>query len=508
MPFAPEHRVPRRPRRQPEDAPPSPRSPARLATARAERTEKSLHHVLDAAADAYLAMDADGFIVDWSPQAERLFGFSESEIIGRQLSFFPTSPEGDEGHPVQLASSASSVRSRRMVTPLKRRDGRFVPVEFTIWPTSEEGRVTHHILAREMATGASRTAELFCQVGSIVTCSDAAIFSEDPDGRILTWNKSAERIYGYAAKEALGKPASLIVPPGKMAEMRRCCEEARRGEAVASHETIRLRKDGSLVEVAITISPIYDAAGGLAGLSTIARDITEQRRVAAALEEALDEARQAEARSRRFLADAAHQLRNPIAGVRACADSLLRSTATDTREELLALLMSESFRASRLVSALLRIASLDRGELPTLRPCDVVALCRDEAERITVQTADLEVAVRVAVPFDHEPSLDADAVREILGNLLDNARRHARTRIEVLLSPLPDQGVEIRVTDDGLGLAPGTEEVVFERFASLDGAGGSGLGLPIARGLAHSHGGELTYKDGVFVLRLPGRTTS
>ncbi|HUP69327.1 MAG TPA: PAS domain S-box protein [Acidimicrobiales bacterium] len=508
MPFAPEHRAPRRPRRQSEDPKLSPRGPVPVAPARPERTEASLHHVLDAAADAYLAMDTEGFVVDWSPQAERLFGFSESEIIGRQLSFFPTTPEGDEGDPVQLASQASFARSRRMVSPLKRRDGRFVPVEFTIWPTSEEGRVTHHILAREMATGASRTAELFCQVGSIVTCSDAAIFSEDPDGRILTWNKSAERIYGYAAKEALGKPSSLIVPPEKMAEMRRCCEEARRGEAVASHETIRLRKDGSLVDVAITISPIYDAAGGLAGISTIARDITEQRRVAAALEEALEEARRAEARSRRFLADAAHQLRNPIAGVRACADSLLRTTITDTHEELLALLMSESFRASRLVSSLLRIASLDRGESPTLRQGDVVAICRDEVERVRVRGPQLDVSVRVAVPLEHEPFLDADSVREILGNLLDNARRHARSRIEVVVSPLSHEGVEVRVIDDGLGLAPGTEEVVFERFASLDGAGGSGLGLPIARGLAQSHGGDLTYEDGVFVLRLPGGTTS
>lgn len=221
-----------------------------------------------------------------------------------------------------------------------------------------------------------------------------------------------------------------------------------------------------------------------------------------ALAAALAEARAAEARSRRFLADAVHQLRTPLAGIRAAAENLLRGADPPDRNRLLTDVVREAARASRLMSSLLRIARLDEG-LPLERaPCEVVALCADEVDRAWSVAPHLDFVLRADPLPDDRPELDANALREVLANLLDNARRFAVAKVEVLVRPV-GAGVEIRVVDDGPGAPEGWEERIFERFVSAGDRSGSGLGLAIARELASAHGGDLTYSGGAFVLSVP-----
>ena len=216
-----------------------------------------------------------------------------------------------------------------------------------------------------------------------------------------------------------------------------------------------------------------------------------------ALEAAFDEARDEEERSRRFLADAAHQLRTPIATLRASVESLVRERDPERRDELLGTLLRETGRSS-----LLRVARLDRGEAPNRTHTDFVSLCEVEVERAAGLSPGLDVQLRVvSVPLD-SVHIDGEAIRESLANLLDNARRHARTRVDVVMDQ-HDGMLAVTVADDGPGLAEADRELVFERFTSLDGRGGSGLGLAIARGVARAHGGDLVNDDGAFILRLP-----
>lgn len=220
-----------------------------------------------------------------------------------------------------------------------------------------------------------------------------------------------------------------------------------------------------------------------------------------ALEDAVDEARDAEARMRIFLAQAAHQLRTPVAALRSCVDALLRIDDVQERDRLLDHLAKESARVSRLVRSLLRLAELDEADvgLSTPERLDLDRLVREEARRADAFNADVTVDVEGS---GASIAGDDGALREALANLLDNAVRHARRRVTVHLRRRRGEGV-VRVSDDGPGLPDGAEEEVFERFVSLDGAGGSGLGLPIARAIARRHGGELAYRDGAFVLTLP-----
>ncbi|MFN2555958.1 MAG: ATP-binding protein [Nitriliruptorales bacterium] len=220
------------------------------------------------------------------------------------------------------------------------------------------------------------------------------------------------------------------------------------------------------------------------------------------LEDALERSQQAEERSRRFLADAAHQLRTPLAGIRGSVELLLGETDPESRDRLLAHAVRETARISRLITNLLHMAHLDQGR-PMLRAAtDLSALCRHEVERAAALAPHLEVDLKLDDPPPPAVELDADEVSEAIANLLDNARRYATTRV-ILGVERHDTVVVVRVWDDGPGVTAGEEERVFARFASLDPYGGAGLGLPIAREVARAHGGDLTYEDGAFVLRLP-----
>jgi signal transduction histidine kinase len=221
----------------------------------------------------------------------------------------------------------------------------------------------------------------------------------------------------------------------------------------------------------------------------------------AELKAALAECRAEQDSCRRFVADAAHQLRTPLTGIHASAEALLRGAPPPVRDSLLANVVRETSRSAQLISDLLKLARLDEGERLQPAALDLVALCRDEISRAWSLAPQLNVVLR-SPALDWRVDADDHAVREILANLLDNARRHARSEIAVVLHPA-DESVEVRVADDGPGVAADMVERIFQRFVTLDGLGGSGLGLAIARDLARAHGGDLGYQEGAFVLRLP-----
>lgn len=348
-------------------------------------------------------------------------------------------------------------------------------------------------------------------LAGIVAWSCDAIFTERLDGTILTWNGGAEELFGYTEEEVVGRPGTILVPPERAAEAEMLCSCAVRGQRLPAHQTVRLCKNGAPVEVTLAVSPLRDEAGELIGLSTIARDNAEQRWMAKALDDlisklevAVAEAQQSEDRFRRFLADAAHQLRSPMAGIKVCADAALRQAGPEGEaSQLLALVVQESSRAARLVSSLLQMARLQQREGFAAEPCDIVGTCDAAVRRADSLAPGLEVRLEAGVLSEALPVLDGHAVGEMLANLLDNAVRHAQSRVDVIIQQDGDF-LELRVVDDGPGMSDEIAERAFDRFASLDGKGGSGLGLPIAREVARAHGGELTYegRERGFVARL------
>lgn len=225
----------------------------------------------------------------------------------------------------------------------------------------------------------------------------------------------------------------------------------------------------------------------------------------AALRKALCEAQASDQRSKEFLANAAHQLRTPVAGIRASAEALALTalTASPAQHERLATnLTTEAERMGRLVRSLLRLTRLDQGDPLERRRCDLERLVRVELDRLRVLAPHLDVRLERPSRPSWTFLLDPTAVADMVANLLDNARRHASGRIDVTLTASSTQ-LRILVGDDGPGLPAGGEERAFDRFVSLDGRGGSGLGLSIARSLAIAQGGGIAYVARRFVVVLP-----
>jgi two-component system, OmpR family, sensor kinase len=244
------------------------------------------------------------------------------------------------------------------------------------------------------------------------------------------------------------------------------------------------------------------AGGRRGGRLRPSRPDTELGRAASAFDDMLDAlegaehtARASEERTRRFVADAAHELRTPIAGVRAAAEAVL-SLGPDAdpaqRDRLQVLLVRESERAGRLVEDLLELARLDAGLVPAQDPVDLTALARVQADRTRLLAPNLTVTVHGDAHVWVRG--DADRLTQVIGNLADNARRAMDGHGTLTLTVTRAGRARLTVTDTGPGVPPADRERVFDRLVRLDAArqtGGAGLGLPIARGIARAHGGDL-----------------
>jgi signal transduction histidine kinase len=292
--------------------------------------------------------------------------------------------------------------------------------------------------------------------------------------RLLIWEALGTAAALAIAALLLARTAGLALRPlDRVVETARLIRAGRSGERLNPTQT-----DTELGRMALAFDEMLDA-----------------------LEAALEEARASENRSKRFLAEAAHQLRTPIAGIQASVESLPYARTRPERERLLDHVAREAHRAGRRVKALLTMARLDRGDRLERRSCDLASICAEETERAAALAPNLGVSFR-ALGGSRKVDVDPDAIREALANMLDNARRHAASRIDVTFARKSDDA-EVSVAEDGPGLSAGSVERAFEPFVVMDGQGGSGLGLTIARGIARAHGGDVTYEEGRFLLRLP-----
>lgn len=253
------------------------------------------------------------------------------------------------------------------------------------------------------------------------------------------------------------------------------------------------------------------AAGDTSARATADDDTTEVGQVATAFDDMLDEIettgevlRRSEETSRRLVADTAHQLRTPLTATAAGAELLAEGPTLAHQAELLDAIRSSAFRAAALSDDLLRLAEL---ELPTPEDhpeTDLGTVIEERAAAVRAHGPAPTISVELDRTDRRVAATDRE-VHDIVGNLVDNAVRHARTSVSIVTFDAPGGRVAFAVADDGPGLAPGTEERVFERFASLGDHAGTGLGLAIARTAARRRGGDVQWDGQRFVATLPAR---
>jgi PAS domain S-box-containing protein len=348
-------------------------------------------------------------------------------------------------------------------------------------------------------------------LAAIVESSEDAIVSKTLDGVITSWNAGAERLFGYTAAEAIGQPVTLIIPWERVEEERAILGRLRRGERIEHFETLRRSKDGRLINISLTISPVRDAAGRVIGASKVARDISAQKRAEAAVVEA-------DRRKDEFLAVLAHELRNPLAPLQNAVE-IVRSSLDrpEVVAEFTTMMDRQIGHMKRLIDDLLDVSRITRGKLVLQRArIDLADVVRAALETTAAQITENGHELTVLLPPD-PVWIDADRIRlsQALANLLNNAAKYTPPGGKIQLTGERRGGdVVVTVKDTGIGIAPGDLKHIFDMFGQIDTSpercrGGLGIGLSLARKLVGLHGGTVTARsDGPdqgseFRVRLP-----
>lgn len=333
----------------------------------------------------------------------------------------------------------------------------------------------------------SRINDAHRRLAAIIESSDDAIVSKDLDGVVQSWNKSAERIFGYPASEMIGRSIRILIPPDRQQEEELILGNVRDGKPIKHYESIRLRKDGTPINVSLTVSPIQDEEGHVIGASKIARDITEAKRMQVALQNSIEQKDQ-------FLATLAHELRNPLAPLRNGIELL----PPECDDGLKAMMQRQVEHLIRLVDDLMDLNRVTMGKIE-LR-MEVIPV--DEIVRAAVETVSHHVAQKkqhLEVAFMGTSVVRGDRARliQILVNLLVNASKFTQPSGNIALNVEETaEGVEITVKDNGNGFAPGTIDTAFEMFSQVvpksQGQNtGLGIGLHVVRKLVQLHGGSI-----------------
>jgi PAS domain S-box-containing protein len=265
------------------------RTRAEVALAHSERRKAA---ILDSVLDCIVTMDADGVVIEFNMAAERTFGYTKAEAIGRLLADLIIPPAHRAAHAAglarYLATREGPVLGRVIEITAVRSDGSELPVELAITVIHSDTAPIFTGVLRDI-TARKRADETRSRLAAIVDSSDDAIFSVDLDDVILTWNAGAERLYGYTASEMIGRSRVFLVPGATSIDDAAVLYKAVRGEPGEPFETQRVRKDGSLVDISLTMSPMTAPCGRVTSVSAIARDISSRKKADAELKRLNDE---------------------------------------------------------------------------------------------------------------------------------------------------------------------------------------------------------------------------
>jgi PAS domain S-box-containing protein len=500
--------------------------------AEAARIDRHLAAIVESSDDAIISKDLDGTILSWNRSAQRIFGYTADEVIGRPISILiPPERLNEEVDILDRVKKGEHVDHYH--TSRRRKDGRLVNISLTVSPVRDasESIIGASKIARDI-TGQKRADELRNHFSAIVESSDDAILSKDLNGTIQSWNKGAERIFGYTAEEVIGKPITILMPEGRKNEEPQILARVRNGERVDHYETVRQRKDGTLLNISLSVSPIRDSDGVIIGASKIARDITPAKLAQEALHAAREELakanaelearvkartdslREAVAQMHEFSYTVSHDLRGPVRAMQGYASAMIEDFGDRLDErgrEYLQRIVRGSIRMDKLIQGVLIYSKIVQNQV-TCVPVSLDSLIPEIAHQYhDMESPQMGMLVkgRLLPVMAHESSLT-----QAISNLLSNAKKFVAPgtipKVEIW-TERRDQQIRLWIKDNGIGINPKFQSRLFGMFERLnqdDHYEGTGIGLAIVRKAIEKMGGTVGVEsDGIhgssFWIELP-----
>ena len=485
-------------------------------------SQARLTGILANADEAIIAVNEAQQITLFNQGAEHIFGYSVADIQGHPvsqlLSTQPTLTAATAQPGVSSLDTLGLSSGDRQELVGQRRDGTRFPAEVSFSQLEIDGEKVFIIFLKDV-TERGQTEASMAHLANIVQFSNDAIFSATLDGRILSWNRGAVRLFGYSADEIVGHSSERLIPAERMAEMAALLDRLRQGESSQNFETVRRRKDGTFVDVALTVSPLMDLAETVAGLSIIARDITKQRQI--------------ERLKQQFISTVSHELRTPLTSINGALELLstgLIHPASDRGQETLQIAASSADRLTRLVDDILDLERLESGKVRIESHLHDLAELMLRAVELMQMAAEQSAIALFVKPLPINLMMDDNRILQVLTNLLSNAikfspagskvtlvatrctaqaradryrqvaSRPESTAAAVVTGSECTEGqhdvVLVTVSDQGRGIPANKLQSIFERFQQVDASdsrqkGGIGLGLAICRSIVQQHGGDI-----------------
>lgn len=479
-----------------------------------------LSAIVESSDDAIVSKTLTGTIVTWNESARRMFGYSADEMVGNTIyRLIPPELHGEEAS--VLTRIAAGEHIGHYETVRIRKDGTLIPISLTVSAVRDNtGIIVGASSIKRDISEQRHTAEALAHSSAIINSSHDAIVSKTLAGEVMTWNRAAEAIFGYHAQELIGDSIFRLVPERLRAEEEEILAAIARGEHVQHYETMRVRKDGREIAVALTISPVRDSSGTIIGAASIKRDITQQK----AAEQAMRQTAKMEAIGR-LAGGLAHDFNNQLHALSGFIHFIERDRTLSpaTRQDV----MQVQKAADRMASLTRQLLAFARQQVLTPEVLDLdVTVADTEPLLQRLIGSSIEVQV-VSSPGARWVRADRAQLVQVLLNLAINARDAMpkggqlwlRTNtLEVGFNQLHDRTgllvepgayAQLVVADTGEGIAPEHLARIFEPFYTTKDIGyGTGLGLATVEGIVSQSGGYLQVVSAVgqgtsFTILLP-----
>jgi len=461
-----------------------------------EEKQAMLAAIIASTDDTIISKTLEGIITSWNPAAERMFGYTEDEAVGKHISLI-IPPERLEEEAFIIGQIVKGDKVDHFETVRRAKNGDPVPISLTVSPIIDSrGRI---IGASKIARDISeriKAAEKQGVLAAIIDTSDDTILSKTLEGIITSWNKAAIKMFGYTEAEAVGQHISLIIPPDRLNEEAFIIGEVSKGNKVDHFQTLRRAKNGNLVPISLSVSPVVDDNGKVIGASKIARDISAEQTSQDELAKLYQQLKELNAKKDEFIALASHELKTPLTSIKGYLQILAQRVTDEKNIIFVQKTRQQIAKLSALVDDLLDVSKIEAGKLHfAAEDFNIREVIDDALELISHTNSDYTITLHSPVS-ECMVKGDAHRIEQVMINLLTNAIRYApnSNRIEVHLSHENDE-VKIGVKDFGTGIAPEKLEHIFSRYYRVDDSNskvsGLGIGLYLCYEIVTRHHGKI-----------------